>query len=130
VLGKSYYQSLKSTIEPMFCSPMIKTLGSKTRDVLGAIACFPGIREYHLEDFFRGVGGVREVVDVLCKYSLVQRRDGVLEMLSPLRSYFLVSMIVYAETEEVFSWGPDCMAAEGCTFFSLNLFHGCPVIIL
>ena len=129
VLRTSYYQGLKNIIEPVFHSPRIKELGTMARDVLGAVASFQsGIREHQLEGIFHGTGGVREVVDVLCRFSLVCRRDGVLRMLSPLQFYFLKSMLVYAETEEVIKWGPDCMPAKACTS-SLDPFHGCRVTI-
>ena len=54
--------------------------------------------------------------------SLVYRQDGVLTMLSPLKFYFLESMIVHAETGEVIRWGPDCMAAPGSMSSSLDPF--------
>ena len=123
-LRTSYYQGLKTMIEPMFRSPMIKGLGTMALDVLEAVAPFQsGIIEHQLEAILRGTGGVREVVDVLCKFSLIRRQDGVLKMLSPLQFYFLESMLVYAETEEVIKWGPDCMCAPG-SMSSLDPFHG------
>ena len=122
-LRTNYYQRLKDTIEPVFRSPRIKELGTTARDVLGAIASFrSGIGEHQLEGIFHGTGGVRAVVDELCRFSLVHRKDGVLTMLSPLKFYFLESMIVHAETEEVIRWGPDCMPARGGTSSSLDLF--------
>ena len=129
VLRTSYYQGLKDTIEPMFRSPKMKELGTMARDVLEAVASFQsGIREHQLEGIFHGTGGVSEVVDMLCRFSFVCRRDGVLRMISPLQFYFLKSMLVYAEAEEVIRWGPDCMPAKACTS-SLDLFHGCRVTI-
>ena len=129
VLKTDYYQRLKDTIEPVFRSPRIKELGTSARDVLGAIASFrSGIREHQLEGIFLGTGGVRAVVDELCRFSLVHRRDGVLTMLSPLKFYFLQSMIVYAETEEVIRWGPECIAAPG-GMSSLDSFCGFRVTI-
>ena len=114
----------------MFRSPRIKALGTTARDVLGAIASLrSGIAERQLDGIFLGTGGVREVVDVLCRFSLVHRRDGVLKMLSPLQFYFLESMIVYSEIGEVIKWGPDCMAAPGGTSSSLDTFQGCCVTI-
>ena len=121
LLRTSYYQRLKDTIEPVFRSPKINELGTLARDVLGAIASFrSGVGEHQLEGIFRGTGGVGEVVDVLCKFSLVHRKDGVLTMLSPLKFYFLESMIIYTETEEVIRLGPDCMAAQGGTSSTLD----------
>ena len=124
VLRTSYYQGLKDMIEPVFLSPRIRELGTMARDVLEAVASFQsGIREHQLEGIFHRIGGVRDVVDVLCRFSLVCRRDGVLRMLSPLQFYFLKSMLVYAETEEVIGWGPECMPAKACTSW-LDPFHG------
>ncbi|KAF9789235.1 hypothetical protein BJ322DRAFT_527941 [Thelephora terrestris] len=113
-LRSNYYEMLKVAIEPVFRFPRIEELGTKARDVLGAIACFnfqSGIMERQLEGIFHGTDGVSEVVDVLCKFSLVYRQGGVLKMLWPLRFYFLKSMIVYTETEEIIKWGPECMPA-------------------
>jgi hypothetical protein len=94
MLRTTYYETLKNTIEPVFRSPRIKELGTAARDVLEAIASFrSGIEEQQLEGIFCGTGGVREIVDVLCRFSLVYRRNGVLKMLSPLQFYFLESMI-------------------------------------
>jgi hypothetical protein len=130
VLRTTFYEALKNNIEPVFRSPRIKELGTAARDVLEAIASFQsGIEEQQLEGIFRGTGGVREVVDVLCRFSLVHRQNGVLKMLSPLQFYFLESMIVYAKTEEVIKWGPDCMAAQGGMFTSLYLYRGCRMTI-
>jgi hypothetical protein len=130
VLKTDYYQRLKDTIEPVLRSPRIQGLGTTARDVLEAIASFQsGLEERQLEGIFRGTCGIREVVDILCRFSLVDRQNGVLKMLSPLQFYFLKSMIVLAETEEVIRWGPDCMAAQG-GMCSLNPFHGWRVTIL
>ena len=115
VLRTNYYDKLKAAIEPVFYSPKIKELGTTARGVLEAITSFPsGIGEHQLEGIFH-MGRVREVVDVLCRFSLVHRRDGVVKMLSPLQFYFLESMITYAKKEEIIKWGPDCMPARGGT---------------
>lgn len=118
LLRMNYFQRPgKNAIEPVFRSTRIKELGTTARDVIGAIASFQsGIGERQLEGILHRRGGVREVVDVHCMFSLVQHRDSrVLRMLSPLRFYFLESMIVYAETGEVIKWGPNCMPAKGGT---------------
>ena len=127
-LGKRYYQKLKDTIEPMLCSPTIQKLGTTGRDVLEAIASFPsGVKEHSLKNIFHKVAGIGEVVDVLCKFSLVHRRDESVGMLSPFQFYFLESMLVLTETEEVINvrWGPNCMPAPACTSFPFRSFHGC-----
>ena len=120
-LGNRYYQKLKDTIEPMLCSLTIQKLGTTGRDVLEAIASFPyGLKEHDLKKIFHRVAGIGEVVDVLCKCSLVHRREGSVGMLSPFQFYFLESMLVPAQAEEVINvtWGPNCMPAEACMLFS------------
>ena len=129
MLRHRYYQKLKDTIEPMLCSPTIQKLGTTGRDVLEAIASFPsGAKEHELEKIFHKITGIGEVVDILCKFSLVHRQDGFVKMLSPFQFYFLESMPVSAETDEVIntSWGTDiCMPAEACTPFLFHPFRGC-----
>ena len=123
-----YYQKLKDNIEPMLCSLTIQKLGTTGRDVLEAIASFPsGVKEHDLKNIFHKVAGIGEIVDVLCRFSLVYRREGSVGMLSPFQFYFLESMLVLAETEEVISvsWGPACMPAPMCMSFPFHSFHGC-----
>ncbi|KAF9791946.1 kinase-like domain-containing protein, partial [Thelephora terrestris] len=97
VLRTTYYEKLEDTIEPVFHSPRIKKLGTRAWDVLEGITFFQsGIEEQQLEGIFDG-SGVREVVDVLCRFSLVYRRNGVLKMLSPLQFYFRQPMIYLDE---------------------------------
>ena len=133
VLRNRYYQKLKDTIEPMLRSPTIQKLGTTGRDVLEAIAAYPsGVKEHSLKDIFPKVPSIGEVVDILCEFSLVNRREGSVGMLSPLQFYFLESMLVPAETEEVInvSWGPNCMPASACMSFSFNSFHSCGLMPL
>ena len=127
-LKNKYYEKLKDTIEPMLRSPTIQKLGTTGRDVLEAIAAYPsGVKEHTLKDIFPKVPSIGEVVDVLCEFSLVHRREGSVGMLSPLQFYFLESMLVPAETEEVInvSWGPNCMPAPVCMSFPFHSFRGC-----
>ena len=122
-----YYEKLKDTIEPMLCSPAIQKLGTTARDVLEAIASFPsGVKEHDLKNIFHKVAGIGEVVDVLCKFSLVHRRKGSVGMLSPFQFYFLESMLALAETEEVINvrWGRGCMPAQVCMSSLFHPFHG------
>ena len=115
-LKTAYYQGLKDAVEPVFRSPTIKELGKTARDVLCAIAAYPsGVEESRLEVICRQTTGIGRVVDVLCKFSLIHRRNGVLVMLSPLRLYFLESAFVPTRTE-VIKWGPNCMPAKACRF--------------
>ena len=115
-LKTAYYQGLKDAVEPVFRSPTIKELGTTARDVLCAIAAYPsGVEESRLEGICHQTTGIGRVVDVLCKFSLIHRRNGVLMMLSPLRLYFLESVFVPTRTE-VIKWGPECMPAKACRF--------------
>jgi hypothetical protein len=114
-LKTSYYERLKETIEPVLLSPTIQRVGTTARDVLEAVAAFPsGIEEIGLGNILQKSGGIGEVVETLCKFSLIYRQNGVVKMLSPFQFYFLESMIVLAHTEEVInvSWGPNCMPAQ------------------
>ncbi|KAF9781610.1 hypothetical protein BJ322DRAFT_1111533 [Thelephora terrestris] len=109
-----YYRRLRDAIEPMLSSPAISKLGATARDVLEAIATFPaGVEESGLERILNKAVDIREVVDVLCKFSLIYRQDGFVRMLSPFQFYFLEFMVVPAKTEEVINvrWGPNCMPA-------------------
>ena len=77
--------------------------------MLEAIAAFlSGIGVYQLEGIFHEAAGMGEVVDVLCKFSLVHRYDGLVKMISHFQFYFLESMIVSAQTEEMINicWEP------------------------
>ena len=122
---KNYHQSLKDAMEPLFRSPTIQYLGTTVRDALEAIAAFPcGIEECKLERVFPGIDGVGEVVDVLCKFSLVYRQEGSVKMLSPFRFYFVKSMLRPAQCTEVIRWGADCNPAEACRSPPLRLFYG------
>ena len=124
-LKKSFYQRLKDTIEPALRSPTIQSLGPTARDVLLAIAAFPsGVGERELEMIFHAAGGIGEVVGTLCKFSLIYHESGVLKMLSPFQFYFLESMIVLAQTEEIINvrWGPNCMPAPACISFPFHRF--------
>ena len=132
-LKTSYYERLRDTIEPVFRSRTFTTLGPIARDVLEAIAAFPsGIRESDLEGIFHKTAGIGDVVDVLCKPSLVCRDDGFVKMISPFQFYFLESMIVPARTNEVINvrWGPNCMPAPACMSFSLHPFYCCDVTFI
>ena len=97
-LQTNYYQSLKDAVEPSLRSPTIQDLGTAVRDALEAIAVLPGgVRESALDRMFPEIVGVGKVVAVLCDLSLLYRKDGFLNMLSPFRFYFLESMqpVVY-----------------------------------
>ena len=113
----NYYKRLREAVEPALQSPTIKRLGSRARDVLKEIAASTsGIKEYELE---RNKAGTGEVVDVLCKFSLVYRQDGFVKMLFPFRSYFVELTLVPQKTEEIIYRGPT---TKPCVSFSLS--HG------
>ena len=121
-LGTNYRQNLKETLELSLCSPTIKNLGTTTQDILNVIAAFPpGVEEGRLRRKFPHITGVEVAVEVLCRFSLIYRQDGFVKMLSPFRSYFLSSMMVPAQYEEVICWGSNCHPAKARTFFSSRL---------
>jgi hypothetical protein len=121
---RRYYERLKDAIEPVLRSPTIQRLGTTARDVLEAIATFSsGVEERELQRIFHKVGAVGEVVDVLCKFSLIRQEDGAVKMLSPFQFYFRESMLVLAQTKEVIRVGPDCLPAKACTLLPLHSFY-------
>jgi len=129
-LGTNYRQNLKETLELSLRSPTIKNLGTTAQDTLNAIAAFPlGVEEGRLGRIFPHIIGVEVAVEVLCRFSLIYRQDGFVKMLSPFRSYFLDSMVVPAQHEEVIRWGPDCHPAKACTFFSSRLPYDHSVMV-
>lgn len=98
VLKTSYHQKLRSAIEPVFSSPRIAQLGATGHIILGAVAATPGgVDERELE---RRIGGAGEAVETLCKSSLVYRQDGIVKMISPVRSCLLESTSVPTRGEE------------------------------
>ena len=83
-------QGLEAAIESALGSPTIKNLGPIARKTLEAISAFPhGVEETSVGRRFPALDGVVEVVNVLCEFHLLDRRDGFVRILSPFRSYFL-----------------------------------------
>ena len=83
-------QSLEATIESALASPTIANLGSAAHATLEAIAAFPGgVKEMGAGGMFPVIRDVAEVIDVLCKFYLLERHDGLVKMSSPLRFHFL-----------------------------------------
>ena len=123
VLRARYHQILRAAVEPLFLSPRIQHFGNTARSALEAIAAFPcGVEEGRILPSTAGVG---VVVDVLCQFSLVYREGGLVKMFSPLRLYFLDSMLEPARHVEVIHWDADeCSAAKGCTFLLLYMNCG------
>lgn len=112
-LGGNYYEGLKDAIELSFRCPTIQNLGTTARSALEAIAAYPdGIGERRLEIIFPGITGTGAAVDIFCRFFLVYRRDGFLNMLSPFRFYFLESALVPAQHVEVIRWDSDCNPAK------------------
>jgi len=104
VLKTSDHRRLMDAIEPALRS---STLGTTPLDMLRAIAASPcGIEESELEQEMVGTG---EVVDVLCKFSLVYRQDGIVKMSTHARSYFLESAVVPAQPGQVLCCDVDYM---------------------
>ena len=116
VLRTKYRQSLKEALGLSLRSPTIQNLGTTAWDVLNTIAAFPSvIEERILGNIFPGIAGVETVADVLCRFSLIYRRDGFLRMLSPFQFYFLDSMLDLTQDEEIIRWGRNCHPAQART---------------
>ena len=126
VLKTSYYNGLKDAVDLSFRCPTIQDLGTTARDTLEAIAAPPhGMEERGSESALPSIAGIGAVVDVLCKFSLVYRRDGFVKMLSPFRFYFLESALVPAQRVEVIHWDASCHPARArMSLCNLLCSHG------
>ena len=123
-LKTNYYQRMREAMEPFLHSPTIQNIETSARTILWAVAAYPcGFEERRLQNTFANVIGIGEIVNVLCKFSLVYRQDGFVKMLSPFQFYFRESMLVLAQTKEVIHVGPDCMPAQACMLLPLCSFH-------
>jgi len=103
VLETCHHRCLKDVVESSLRSPSIQGLGTTVRDALEAIAVFPGgVRESRLNSMFPGISGIGDAVAMLCKFSLLYRKDGFVKMLSPFRFHFLESVqpVVYTTGRE------------------------------
>jgi len=103
VLETCHHQCLRDVVESSLHSPSIQGLGATVRDALEAIAVFSGgVKENRLNSMFPGISGIGDAVAVLCKFSLLYRKDGFVKMLSPFRFHFLESIqpVVYATGRE------------------------------
>ena len=122
-LEESYHQSLKDAVELVFRSPTIQNLGTTARDALVAIAALPrGVEECRLGEDILRVAGIGEVVDVLCKFSLVYRQDGFVKMFSPFRLYFVGSALRPMKCAETVRSDDVCYPSRARVSFSLHLF--------
>ena len=122
VLKASDHQRVRDAIEPMLRSSTINRLGNTALEILGAIAASPGgIKERELEKEMARTG---EVADVLCKFSLAYRQDGIVKMSAPVRSYFLEFASVPAQSDQVPCWDDDIDRMPGaCMSLSFHSFH-------
>ena len=83
-------QSLEAAIESVLDSPMIRNLGPAAHETLEAIAVFPnGVKETSVGRMFPEIGGVTEAANILSKFHLLDRHEGIVKILSPFRFYFL-----------------------------------------
>ena len=82
-------QSLEDNIKSTLGTPTIQAHGTTALETLRALAGHPsGVKERELESTFAGIVGIGDATDALCKFFLVYRQDGVVNMLSPFRFYF------------------------------------------
>lgn len=89
ILEASGCQSLEANIQSLLCTPTIEGLGKTAGKILKKIAASPdGVEEIQLLNIFPKIRDIRAAVNVLCKFHLMYRQEGLLKMLSPLRLYF------------------------------------------
>lgn len=94
-------RSLATAIGSTLTAPTIQRLGPIAQQTLEAIAAFPdGVSRTRVERIFPTISGVGEVVDVLCKFYLVERRDGFVRVLLPFRSHFLQQALTIFHARE------------------------------
>ena len=117
-------QRLKDAIEPVLRSSAIAGLEIPALVVLGAIAASQfGVKECELE---KGISGTGKAVDVLSKFSLVYRQDGLVKMFAPIRSYFVEFAPVLTPREQVLCEDVDFMPGA-CMSPLFYPFHSCGV---
>ena len=123
VLNAQYQRSLKDVVGRSFRLPTIRKLGTTAREALEAIATLPcGVEECRLESTFPSITGVEVAVDVLCKFSLLHRRDGFVKIISLFRFYFLATVQERRRRIKSVHWDTaNCGAAEASRSFSLHL---------
>jgi len=112
-------RSLEATIDSALASPTIASLGSAAHATLEAIAAFPGgVKMMRVGSMFPAIGDVAEVIDVLCKFYLLDRHDGTVRMMSPLRFHFMerTSFVIYAQEshEDIVVQEEDVRCNEAC----------------
>ena len=119
-LKTSDYQRLMDAMDPVLRPLTVNELGTSVLDMLEAIAASPcGVEERELEKETAGIG---ELVDALCKFSLVYRQDGAVKIFAPARSYFQKPASEPAQREEVVGWDVDPVPGA-CKSPSFHPFH-------
>lgn len=94
-------QSLEAAIKSVLASPAIRNLGFAAYETLEAISAFPGgVEEKRVERAFPRICGVAGVVDVLCKFYLVDRRGGIVRIPPPFRFHFMHRMSTMIHVRE------------------------------
>lgn len=107
-------QSLAAAIESALAYPTIQRLGPAVQQTLEAISAFPdGLNETRVERMFPTISGAGAVVDVLCRFHLVERRDGFVRMLSPFRFHFLQRTLTIVQVREDVGNGEHRIVGEG-----------------
>ena len=88
MLQTGHNRSLATAIELSLASPTFQELGADAREFLEVIAFFPqGVDENNLTWLFPTIPDGAYIVDKLCILSLIQRSNGFITMLAPLRDY-------------------------------------------
>ena len=99
ILRSDGNQSLGVAIESALATPTIRHLGPAVKEILEAIAPFPvGVEERRIGDVLPGVDGIGDIIDILCRFYLVERQDRLVKMTSPLRFHFLDNALTMIHT--------------------------------
>ncbi|KAG2126921.1 hypothetical protein DEU56DRAFT_534204 [Suillus clintonianus] len=86
--GKGKLQSLSDTMQLSLSSPSIQDLGEDGRRALAIIAFLPqGLNDTLASDLLPSLPQVDIICDVLCRQSLVYRKDSFIKLLAPIRHY-------------------------------------------
>ena len=88
VLEAGRNNSLATTVELSFASPLFRQLGPDARALLELVAFFPqGVDENNLEWLFPTIEDRADIFDKFCALSLTYRNGRFVTMLAPLRDY-------------------------------------------
>ena len=113
ILRSGDNQSLGIAIESALATPMIRHFGPAVKEILEAIAPFPiGVEERRVGNVLPGIDGIGDIIDILCRFYLVERQDRLVKMISPLRFHFLDNALTMIHTPRAEENGNDSITEE------------------